>query len=275
MSVKKLLSQAAALALLSGSVHAHQQMVYTPELLRDNGGSITLKMPFTHPAASGHVMTADAPEAFYSVRKGKKTDLQELLKPIEWTSETGTGPAYEAAVRLRGLGDNVFVYRMAPYYEESEDLYIQQITKTIVNVGGLPTDWDADLGLDAEIVPLTKPYAIYAGGSFTGVVRSQGEPVPFAEIEVEYVNYLPDVEANRFAVEPTIVPPADAFVTMTFFADANGTFTFAIPQAGQWGFAALGVGPKTEHNGKELSQDAMIWVQAHPIVQNPAAKVKP
>lgn len=275
MSVNKLLSQAAALALLSGSVHAHQQMVYTPDLLRDNGGAITLKMPFTHPAASGHVMTVDKPEQFFVVRKGKKTDLMNQLKPIEWTSKTGTGPAFEAPVRLRGLGDNVFVYHMAPYYEESEDIYIQQITKTIVNVGSLPTDWDADLGLDAEIVPLTKPYAIYAGGNFTGVVRSQGKPVPFAEIEVEFVNYLPDIEANRFAAEPTIIPPAEAFDTMTIYADANGTFTFALPQAGQWGFAALGVGAKTEHNGKELSLDAMIWVQAHPVVQNPAAKTKP
>ena len=175
MSVKKLLSQAAALALLSGSVHAHQQMVYTPELLRDNGGSITLKMPFTHPASSGHVMTAAKPEQFYVVRKGKRTDLVDQLRPIEWTSQSGTGPAYELPVRLRGLGDNLFIYRMAPYYEESEDAYIQQITKTIVNVGGLPTDWNTDLGLDAEIVPLTKPYAIYAGGSFTGGGSQPGQ----------------------------------------------------------------------------------------------------
>ena len=52
---------------------------------------------------------------------------------------------------------------------------------------------------------------------------------------------------------------------MTIFADANGTFNFSIPKAGQWGFAALGVGSETEHNGKDLSQDAVIFVQALPV----------
>lgn len=239
-------------------------MVYTPDLLRDRGGEITLKMPFTHPAENGHVMTADQPEQFFVVKKGKKTELLDSVKKSEWTSNENTGPSYEANVKLRGLGDYVFIYQMAPYFEKSEEIYIQQITKSIVNVGGLPTDWNEDLGLKAEIVPLTKPYAIYEGGTFTGVVRSEGKPVPFAEIEVEYVNYVPDMKANAFAKESNIEIPADAFITMTIFADANGTFTFGIPKAGQWGFAALGVGPDKEYKGKELSQDAVIWVQAHP-----------
>ena len=35
-----------------------------------------------------------------------------------------------------------------------------------------------------------------------------------------------------------------------------------IPKAGFWGFAALGSGPKKEYKGKELSQDAVIWIRA-------------
>ena len=45
-------------------------------------------------------------------------------------------------------------------------------------------------------------------------------------------------------------------------SDANGYFTFGVPKAGYWGFAALGSGPETEHEGKELSQDAVIWIRA-------------
>ena len=56
--------------------------------------------------------------------------------------------------------------------------------------------------------------------------------------------------------------PHDAMITMTIKADANGVFTFGIPRAGWWGFAALGAGGDLKHNGKELSQDAVIWVQA-------------
>ncbi|MDY0220284.1 MAG: hypothetical protein RBR67_04025 [Desulfobacterium sp.] len=38
-----------------------------------------------------------------------------------------------------------------------------------------------------------------------------------------------------------------------------------IPKAGWWGFCPLGVGPIKEHKGKELSQDAVIWVNAQDI----------
>jgi len=44
--------------------------------------------------------------------------------------------------------------------------------------------------------------------------------------------------------------PQDSFVTMGIKADKNGVFTFALPAAGFWGFAALGVGSDTEHKGK-------------------------
>ena len=258
------LTLTASTALISTAASAHFQLLYTPELLHDRGGNVRFDMPFTHPADSGTVMTVDQPEAFYVIKKGKKTDLIETVKPAKWQSAENLGESYEADYSLRGMGDYVFIYEMAPYFEASEDMYIQQITKSIVNVGSLPTDWNEDLGLKAEIVPLTKPYAIYEGGTFTGVVKSEGKPVPFAQVEIEYVNYRPDTEANAFAKEPSIHIPADAFVTMTMYADANGTFTFGIPKAGQWGFAALGVGPDKEYKGKELSQDAVIWVQAVP-----------
>jgi cobalt/nickel transport protein len=146
--------------------------------------------------------------------------------------------------------------------EKEEDIYIQQISKTVINTGGFPTDWDAEIGLPAEIVPLDKPYGLWTGNVFRGIVKSAGKPVPFAEIEVEYMNHQPLSGKNAFAEKAEVEAPQDAFVTMTIKANANGEFSFGIPRAGWWGFCALGVGPVTEHNGKEMSQDAVIWVQA-------------
>ena len=56
--------------------------------------------------------------------------------------------------------------------------------------------------------------------------------------------------------------PGGAIVAIT---DANGYFTFGIPKAGFWGFAALGSGPDKEFQGKELSQDAVLWVRAYDV----------
>lgn len=260
-----LLSLAVGLTIISNSAQAHFQMLYTPDLSHQRGEEISLKMPFSHPSSSGNVMDIIPFLDFYQVHKSKQTSLLDKAKQIKWTSSENTGIAYDAVVDLKGLGDYIFIVEPEPWFAEDEDIYIQQITKTIVNVGGLPTDWNSDLGLKAEIVPLTKPYAIYEGGTFTAVVKSKGKPVPFAEIEVEYMNYTPDIVNNSFGPNPKIKQPTNAFITMTFLADANGTFTFGLPKAGHWGFAALGVGPDTEYKGKELSQDAVIWVQAYPV----------
>ncbi|MGM0681915.1 MAG: DUF4198 domain-containing protein [Thermodesulfobacteriota bacterium] len=241
---------------------AHFQMIYTPESALDKARVIDLELVFTHPFEAGHTMDMGKPEQFFVVRKGRKTDLLDTLKPIQWTSLTNSGAAYETSCSLRGMGDNVFCLVPAPYYEKEEDCYIQQITKMVVNTAGFPTDWDAEIGLASEIVPLDKPYALWTGNVFRGVVKSDGKPVPNAEIEVEYMNHQPLPEYNAFAKKAEVEAPRDAFVTMTIKANVNGEFVFGIPRAGWWGFCALGVGPESEHKGKELSQDAVIWIQA-------------
>lgn len=241
---------------------AHFQMIYTPESALEKGGPIDLKLVFTHPFKAGHTMNMGTPEQFFVVRKEKKKDLLGTLKPINWTSLTNSGTAFTTSYKLRGMGDNVFCLVPAPYLEKEEDCYIQQVTKMVVNTGGFPTDWDAEIGLPAEIVPLDKPYALWTGNIFRGVVKGGGRPVPYAEVEVEYMNHQPVPEKNAFALKAEVKAPQNAFVTMMIKANADGEFSFGIPRAGWWGFCALGAGPTKEHQGKELSQDAVIWIQA-------------
>ncbi len=261
--MKKAIVLLAGLFLMTAApAFAHFQMIYTPDAALDKAENIDMKLVFTHPFEAGHTMDMGEPEQFFVVRKGKKKDLLDTLRPINWVSLTNSGKAYEADYKLRGMGDNVFCLVPSPYYEKEEDCYIQQISKVIVNTGGFPTDWDAELGMPAEIVPLDKPYALWTGNVFRGIVKGDGKPVPYAEIEVEYMNHMPMMEKNAFAKEAQVEAPQDAFVTMTIKANVNGEFSFGIPRAGWWGFCALGAGPADKFKGKELSQDAVIWVQA-------------
>ncbi|WP_321366632.1 DUF4198 domain-containing protein [uncultured Desulfuromusa sp.] len=255
--------------LWCNSSFAHFQMLYTPESALEKGTTIELREIFTHPFADEHTMDMgkqhdskkNSPvEAFYVVNKGKKKDLLSSLESITWKGNHNSGAAYKSQYKAKRMGDHLFVLQPAPYFEAGEGIYIQQISKMIVNVAGAPTDWDKELGLKAEIVPLTKPYSIWTGSTFTGIVKSNGEPVPFAEIEVEYLNRDIDLAAN--AMGPSLVAaPQDSFVTIGIKADQNGKFTFGLPKAGWWGFCALGAGSDTQYKGKELSQDAVIWVQ--------------
>jgi len=258
---KKVLTSIAASTLLATSAMAHFQMVYTPNTALEKGKTIEFKHIFTHPFADEHTMDMVGVEEFFVINKKKKVDLKNTLKPISFKGSHNSGKAYESKYKARGMGDHVFVMTPTPYFEASEDAYIQQITKSMVNVAGAATNWDTELGLKAEIVPLTKPYAIWEHGSFTGIVKSNGKVVPNAEIEVEYLNRDVDMKNNKMG-SSRVEAPQDAFITMTIKANKDGEFTFAIPKAGFWGFCALGAGSDKEYKGKELSQDAVIWIEA-------------
>lgn len=131
-------------------------------------------------------------------------------------------------------------------------------------MAGVPGNWDKPVGLPTEIVPLDKPYALWAGGVFRGQVLSEGKPVPDAAVEVEYLNYVPLLEGNAFDKTPKVKSvPQDAFKTLTIKTERRVRLR---PAEGRLvGFTALGTGPVKEHDGKELSQDAVIWVKATPM----------
>ena len=254
------------------SAAAHFQLLYTPEAALNESAALPLALVFSHPFDNGYTMDMGEPEAFYVIaQRGADfepttTDLTEYLEPVVWSGAESSGAAYIARPPrrvTRSLGDYTYVLNPAPYYEAQEDKYIQQITKTVVNVGGIPGSWDQPLGLPAEIVPLDKPYANWVGGVFRGIVLAEGEPVPFAEIEVEYLNHEPQIEQLRFDPQGKVTPPQESFITMSIRADANGVVMIGLPKAGWWGICALDLdGDALEYDGRELSLDAVLWIKA-------------
>jgi len=241
---------------------AHFQLVYTPEVNLTAAGDVPLKLLFWHPFENGHVMDMAEPEALYAINRGKRIDLKDSLKAIQFTGQSNQGKAYEAVLPVKRSGDYVLVAVPVPYLEASEDLYIQQITKSYVNLRGVPTDWSETQGLKTEIRPLTKPYNVLAGASFTGQVLSEGKPVVGAEIEIEFMAAEPSMTDNK-PLDATASPMPGG--TVVLLSDDNGMFTFGIPKAGFWGFAALGTGPDKSYDGKELSQDAVLWLRAYDV----------
>lgn len=253
---KRLAGVALAAFAMSTAAHAHFQLLYTPDVMLEKAQEIPLKLMFGHPMENGHAMDMEVPLAFDVYFKGKKKDLLPSLKPIMWKGAHNESKAFETTYKIKRNGDYIFALTPAPYYEGSEDIYIQQITKSFVNKA-MPTNWNEPVGLPVEIVPLNKPYQNFVGGTFTGQLLSEGKPAAGVECEIEYINPRIDVEANAFSKEADGPVPDSAIVAMT---DPNGMFTFGLPRAGTWGFACMGAGPDTEYKGKELSQDAVLWI---------------
>jgi cobalt/nickel transport protein len=268
--VRRALIGALLAGLASNATYAHFQLLYTPEAALKESAALPFALVFSHPFDSGFTMDMGKPEAFYVVSQrgeaeAKKTDLMQYLEPIQWSGGDSKAAAYVAHLPrsvTRSLGDYTFVMKPAPYYESQEDKYIQQITKTMVNIGGLPGGWDEPLGLPVEIVPLDKPYANWVGGVFRAVVMSNGKPVPHAELEIEYLNHEPQIDAHRFDPEAKVTAPQDSYSTLSIRADAMGQVIIGLPKAGWWGLAALNLDDGLKYKGKELSLDAVLWVQA-------------
>ena len=264
------ISLGAVLALFTGAASAHFVVMYTPSTALNRASDVPFNIVFTHAFSGGPTMGMEKPEKFYYSRGHRfgdnDVDLMEYLEPVEWETGNGdeTAQAWRANIprkEMRSLGDYQIVLEPAPYLEEEEDLYIQQFTKVMVNVGGVPGNWAETVGLPAEIEALNKPYANWTGAVFRGIVLSDGLPVPFTQVEVEYLNHPLDVENNRFEDEGLINAPHPSLEAMVILTNEFGEFSFAMPKAGWWGFAALTVGPERVYNGKNLSQDAILWVQ--------------
>jgi cobalt/nickel transport protein len=161
--------------------------------------------------------------------------------------------AYSAEYRIRRPGDHIFYVEPSPSFEPAEKRFIVHYTKVVVHALGLEDGWNREIGLKSEIVPLTRPYGLWAGNVFQGIVKIFGKPVPYAEVEVEYL------------AGGKITPPAQPLITQVVTANGNGVFTYACPRAGWWAFAALNEDKvQVKHSdGKKYPVEigAEFWIQ--------------
>jgi hypothetical protein len=58
--------------------------------------------------------------------------------------------------------------------------------------------------------PSGQTLCLWTGNVFWGTVKGGGRPVPYAEIEVEYMNHRPLTDKNAFAKEASVEAPQDA-----------------------------------------------------------------
>ncbi len=225
--------------------------------------AVDLEVRFTHPFEDQGVPMA-RPRRLGVWVAGRDQDLSDRLQPVQVRDRTGASlPAFTLGYKFRKPGDHLFYVIPQPFWDESEEFFLLQYTKVVVNTFGLEEGWDHELGseagLEAEIVPLTRPYGLWTGNVFQGVVKFKGKPVPGARVAVEYYNQDGSVRA-----------PADPFITQVVHADANGVFTYAMPRAGWWGFAALADDSRSmERKGKAypFHVEAVLWVRTHDMQQ--------
>lgn len=251
---------AAFMILAVHSAQAHFGAIIPSDdiITQDDDKTLDVQVKFIHPMEM-HYMEMAKPKKFGVLHDGKKTDLIGSLAAVKGKSpdQDQEFTFWSTGYQIRRPGDYIFYVAPAPYWEPAEDLFIVHYTKVCVNAFGLEEGWDQHVGLETEIIPFTRPYGLWTGNLFTGQVLLKGKPVPFAEVEIEYLNETPG-NIN------IVLAPADPYVTQVVKADENGVFSYAMPKAGWWGFSALNQAEWTlTHDGREKGVEigAVYWVR--------------
>jgi cobalt/nickel transport protein len=238
--------------LVAGSAFAHFGMLIPskPTVSQGDPQALNLVLSFSHPF-EGKGMDMAKPKAFGVVAGGSREDLLGTLKPIQVMGKA----AWSSQYTVKKPGIYIFYAEPEPYWEPAEDSFIIHYPKVVVAAFGEEEGWDKEVGLKTEIVPLTRPFGLYAGNVFQGIVKVDGKAVPYAEVEIEFYNQEEQAEA-----------PTEYMVTQAVKADRNGVFTYAAPKPGWWGFAGLNHADfKLKKDGKDkpVELGAIIWVYFH------------
>jgi cobalt/nickel transport protein len=250
MKSRSLISVFLCVVFFPGVAAAHFGMIIPSDsmVMPGENSTISATCSFSHPMEMVG-MDLDRPRQVGVLFQGRKTDL---LKDIKETKVMGHR-AWMFDYRMKRPGVYQFYMVPEPFWEPAERRYIIHYTKTVTAAFGDEGGWDKPVGLKTEIVPLTRPFGLYAGNTFQGVVMLEGQPVPYAEVEVEYYNQTGRAKA-----------PNDYMITQLIKADAGGVFTYSVPRSGWWGFASLITSDqKMMHKGeaKEVELGAVIWVE--------------
>ena len=223
---------------------------------KEDNKEIGLLIQFTHPFEGGPQMQMDKPEKFGVVQGDKVINLLDTLKEKKVDGKS----TWETSFKITRPADYSFFLVPKPYWEPAEDKFIQHVTKVIVDGLGAEEGWDKPIakeaGLPCEIVPLTRPYSLYAGNVFTGQVQKDGKPVPDCDVEIEFWG------------KGKTKAPTDSHVTQVVKTNENGYFSFVMPKAGWWGFSAIMEADKPikfEGKDRKVELGAVMWLHAYPM----------
>ena len=154
-----------------GSAFGHFGMVIPSDnmVMQDDNRNVNLQLSFSHPMEMVGMELVKT-KVFSVWANGKKVNLIDELKPVK---VMGHG-AWQLDYRIKRPGVYMFYMEPQPYWEPAEDVFIIHYTKTVITAFGDDEGWDEEIGLKTEIVPLSKPFGLYARNVFQGIVKFNG-----------------------------------------------------------------------------------------------------
>ena len=185
---------------------------------------ISLMRPREHAA-----QPMDMPQLFAVLRHDAGTrfvngtpqpERRDLLGDMEESLYLDT-KAWGANVAIDQPGLYQFITETRPRLNAERQCFEQQYVKSILPVCGVEEGWERPAGLRLEILPLTRPFGLTAGSSFTGKALGPDGPLVNARVYMDRI---------RTEKKTGPLPWQHDLEART---DADGQFTF-IPGAPGW-----------------------------------------
>lgn len=209
---------------------------------------MTLMKPFKNQA-----IAMDMPQMFASLRfenGAEQPERQDLLGDVEEIRYLGQ-KAWGANIALEKAGLYQFIMESRPWWNEAKNHYLQQVCKVVLPVLGQGEGWSVPAGLGFEIVPLTRPFGLYAPAIFSGRALLSGKP---------QVN-IP-VRMGRINIEKKSVP-TPWHEELAARTNQAGEFSFVVSQPGWWYCEAIIPGdPLKGPDGemKPMEFGSILWL---------------
>jgi cobalt/nickel transport protein len=251
---------------------AHFQVIYTARV-ESIDKNVSLLLFFTHPFTTSPVLKTGLQENgtvmglkdVFIVHDGKSKGVMWATRSVTLITPNDSGPAQrlfiDQSAGYKGAGDYAIVAVPFPYWEASEQRYIQQVAKLFINKAGFASDWNKSCAKGyPEIIPLVKPGEMVCGSLFRAVVLDNtGKPAQGIQVEIEFLNADVDLANNRLVNREKVKNEKRGIATV--LTDANGVFDYIPLSAGFWGFAGISPGAGKSYKGKTLELDPVIWIQ--------------
>jgi cobalt/nickel transport protein len=196
-----------------------------------------------------------------------------LLKEIRLKDQVSNQDrrGYKVSFSPASPGDYYLTLEAPPCFISEEKVYYQDYVKGIWHVHA-EKGWDEPLGLEVEIVPLTRPYGWPAGSAFTGKALFKGNALKLAPVEVEKLtgHFVPPEQRpkDRFGEEN------GPLISRTAKTDANGYFTVTLDSPGWWVLTVSRQDGRLIRDGKPYPVDKRGCLFIHMEVP-PAAPASP
>ncbi len=256
----------AALAILgilalAGPTQAHFQVYWprTPGCYGKPGEPAAWTFFWGHPY---EMLVDDAPGGLtFTLRAAGGKKVPAILREIRLTDPESKQErrAYEVECTPLTPGDYYLTLEAPPCFIPEEQMFCQDYVKAVWHVGA-EKGWEERLGLEVEIVPLTRPYGWPAGVAFSARALFKGAPLKLAPVEVEKFTGFPvppeQRPKDRFGQENT------PLMTRTARTDLNGSFTVTLESPGWWLLSVSRQDGKLTKNGRPypLEKRGCLWV---------------